>query len=176
MCHIGLGQDWFADLITLPGNREAIVAAKAFATQPSGWLVLTGGVGTGKTKLLNAILSSWRGEQRQALTSAELLDYWRLAMDTDTLGPVFNDYCMAPAFILDDLGTERPTPWALERLPLFLDFRYNRRLPTAIATNLDRAEMVEHLGERLADRVYDEGTGLVRLVTLDVPSFRTGRK
>jgi len=158
----------------MKGNADAIRYAREWTANPSGWLVLTGGVGTGKTKLLNAILSTWRGEQRQALTAAELLDYWRSAMDTEALGPVFNTYCTAPAAILDDLGAERPTPWSMERLPLYLDMRYNRRLPTAIATNLDRQGMVEHLGERLADRVFDAGTGLVRVVTLDVPSFRRG--
>ena len=29
---------------------------------------------------------------------------------------------------------------------------------------------------RIADRVFDVGTGLCRIVTMDVPSFRTGRK
>jgi len=174
VCHARNQQDWFADLLVFEGNKQAIAATKAWAANPSGWLVLTGGVGTGKTRLLNAILSTWRGEQRQALTSAELLDYWRSAMDAESLGPVFNSYCVAPAAILDDLGVERVTPWSMERLPLYLDIRYNRRLPTAIATNLDRQGMVEHLGERLADRVFDQGTDLVRVVTLNVPSFRRG--
>ncbi len=172
VCHTQAKQDYFADLRVYEGNEQGISSAKEFAANPSGWLVIGGGVGSGKTRLLNAILSTWRGQQRQALTAAELLDYWRRAMDTDTLGPVFNQYCVAPAALVDDLGSERPTAWSMERLPLYLDIRYNRRLPTVIATNLDRAGMVEHLGERLADRVFDQGTGLVRVVSLNVPSFR----
>ncbi len=173
-CHLAKKQDWFAGLHVEEGNSHAITCAQAFATNPSGWLVLVGDVGTGKTRLLNAILSTWRDSQRQALTSAELLDYWRMAMDTDSLGPTFNEYCTASAFVLDDLGVERPTEWGIERLNMFLQFRYGRALPTAIATNCGKAEISRRLGDRIADRLYDSGTGLVRIVTLDVPSFRTG--
>ena len=175
LCHTGKKQDWFADLHRSDGNSQAIDKAKAFANSPSGWLVLVGAVGTGKTRLLNAVLSQWRGSQRQALTAAELLDYWRHALDMENFGPVFNGYCTAPAFALDDLGAERPTEWGLERLTMFLDFRYARALPTLIATNYEREEMAKRLGERIADRVFDNGTGLVHVVTLDIPSFRTGR-
>lgn len=159
----------------MAGNSHAIDQARAFADSPSGWLVLVGGVGTGKTRLLNAVVSQWRGSMRQALTAAELLDYWRHALGMDNLGPVFHGYCTAPAFVLDDLGAERPTDWGVERLTMFLDFRYGRALPTMIATNYGRSEMAARLGERIADRVFDQGTGLVHVVTLDVPSFRTGK-
>ena len=172
MCNQGGRQDFFADLKILPGNADAIAAAKDFANKPVGWLVLTGAVGTGKTRLLNAILSTWRGQSRQALTSAELLELWRAAVERGDLGPVFHGYCIASAFVLDDLGAEKSTEWALERLTMFLDHRYNRALPTAIATNYGRAGMEAVLGPRIADRVFDQGTGLVRVVTLKVESFR----
>ncbi len=173
VCRVTGKQNFFADLHVEEGNSEAITRARDFALSPTGWLVFVGGVGTGKTRLLNAILSTWRGSLRHALASAELLDYWRMAVDTDSLGPTFNGYCTAPAFALDDLGAEKATDWGKERLTMFLDFRYSRALPTAIATNLGRGEIAQRLGERLADRVYDKGTGLVKMVTLDVPSFRS---
>ena len=174
VCHVRNKQDFFADLHIEDGNAEAIRRAGEFAARPQGWLVLMGGVGTGKTRLLNAILSTWRGQQRQAITAAELLDYWRMAMDTEKLGPVFNGYCTASAFVLDDLGAENVTKWGMAQMTMFVDFRYGRALPTVIATNLDRAGMVDRLGERIADRCFDVKTGLVRVVTLDVPSFRRG--
>ncbi len=172
VCHISGNINYFADLLVEEGNTQAIELARAFAGNPSGWLVLVGDAGTGKTRLLNAILSTWRGSNRHALLSAELLDYWRMAVDNDDLGPTFQSYCMAPAFVLDDLGAEKATDWGKERLTMFLDFRYGRGLPTAISTNYSKQEMTQKLGERIADRVFDTGTGLVRIVTLDVISFR----
>lgn len=176
VCHVGTRQDFFADLVVREGNKDGIKAVKEFTHKPSGWLVVTGNVGSGKTRLLTGMMSTWRQQPVQPLKTSEVLDFWRDALQEDNLGPVFHNYCIAPVFVLDDLGAEKPTDWVVERLTLFLDFRYGRALPTVIATNIDQAELSRQLGSRISDRVFDTHTGLVRIVTLDVPSFRTGRE
>mgnify|MGYP001589896967 FL=1 len=167
--------DFFADLHIEAGNRQAIRLAREFAEKPLGWLTIVGDVGTGKTRLLNAIQSTWSRKNRNAVTSAQLLDTWRQALDDDVFNVTFNGFCSAPVFVLDDLGAEKATDWGMERLTMFLDHRYGRALPTVIATNYDRASLSSRLGERIADRVFDQGTGLVRVVSLNMPSFRSGK-
>ena len=173
-CRSISSQDYFADLVIASGNQQAIRLAREFAAAPPGWLVIVGEAGTGKTRLLNAVVSQWRGASRTAMTSAQLLDVWRQALDEEKFNATFNGYCNTPAFALDDLGAEKPTEWGQERLTMFLDHRYGRAMPTIIATNYDRAELSRRLGERIADRVFDRGTGLVKVVSLNVPSFRSG--
>lgn len=164
--------EFFSRLERVVGNEKAISFAEEWARHPAGWLVLNGAVGTGKTRLLSAVLSFWRGEPRMPQSAAEVLDVWRMALDEELFGSMFVGACEAEVAVLDDLGAERPTEWALERLTMYLDFRYGRGLPTLIATNHDRASMAQALGERIADRVFDQGTGLVSVVSLTNPSWR----
>lgn len=172
VCRPRSNRDYFADLKITPGNKQAVDLAKSFASKPEGWIVLVGEYGTGKSWLLNAIVSTWGDEKRYALSAVELLDTWRGAFDIGDFLPVFTGWCESSAIVLDDLGAEKPTEWAQERLYVFLNYRYSRALPTAIATNYDRAGLEARLGGRIADRVFDQGTGLVRVAHLNVPSFR----
>ncbi len=110
-----------------------------------------------------------------APNTSELLDEWRNLYERPGFLPAFEEYKRAKVAILDDIGAQKVTDWVLDRLWNYLEFRYNRALPTAISTNLDKEGMIRKLDERIADRVFDRGTGLVQVVTLDVLSFRTGR-
>ena len=172
VCKPRSDEDFFAHLKVKPGNKQAVELARSFATKPDGWIVLLGKPGTGKTRLLDAIVSIWAAEKRFAMTAAQLLDIWRGSFDGGDFLAVFTGWCEGDAIVLDDLGAEKATDWALERLTMFLDYRYHRALPTAIATNYDHKGLEARLGGRIADRVFDTGTGLVRIATLSVPSWR----
>ena len=167
--------DWFAGLKAPTQNYfHAMELCKEMAQNPSGWLVLHGGVGSGKTTLAKAILSRWRGKEVEPETSAELLMHWRSHITAEDFEARFMARCEAGAAVIDDLGAEKYSGWVWERLQTYLNWRYRKKSPTVITTNLDREELASHLDERIADRVFDQRTGLVRIVTLDVQSFRTG--
>ena len=167
--------DWFKGLEILTENYSiAIDMCRSMAQKPSGWLVLQGPVGTGKTTLARAILSHWRGKLTEPTTSSELLMEWRSNIKVPDFEEKYLAQCDASAMVLDDLGVERVTDWVAERLSSYLNWRYARRLPTVITTNCDENTLAAHVDERLADRVFDRRSGLVRIVTLDVPSFRRG--
>ena len=55
--------------------------------------------------------------------------------------------------VLDDLGTERPTEWALETLFKIVDYRYNEELPMIITTNCTPEDLKKHVGDRIFDRI-----------------------
>jgi len=154
--------------------RRAVRLARAMAQTPSGWLVIQGDVGTGKTTLARAILSHWRGKLTEPQTSEELLIEWRSHIKEEDFEDQFIRRCEATAAVLDDLGAERITDWTGPRLSTYLNWRWARRLPTVITTNCDEHMLAAHVDERVADRVFDRHSGLVRIVTLDVPSFRRG--
>jgi DNA replication protein DnaC len=56
--------------------------------------------------------------------------------------------------ILDDLGTQNPTPWTGEKLFQLINHRYNNHLDTIITTNLSLDDMENRISSRLHDSHY----------------------
>ncbi len=153
--------------------RLAYEAAREFARHPEGWLVLRGGYGCGKTHLAAAIANECvaRGYPVLFLTAPDLLDHLRAAFAPNAAQSYderFEEVRSAPLLILDDLGVEHATPWAMEKLFQLLNYRYMTRLPTVITTNRE----VEDLDPRLRSRLGD--TELVKLITILAPDYRQG--
>ncbi|MEK7848825.1 MAG: ATP-binding protein [Chloroflexota bacterium] len=139
-----------------PAFARAAEAARAFATEPKGWLVLAGPSGTGKTHLAAAIANQLlgRGEPVLFVSVAQLLDHLRSTFSPDS--PVSYDQLLpqvkaAPLLILDDLGGHFATPWAGDKLFQVIDHRYQARLPTVITTRLALSRLEEPLRQRLTD-------------------------
>ncbi len=143
-----------------PSSQErfsrACETAKAFATEPKGWLVLVGPSGSGKTHLAAAIANERirRGYPAFFITAADLLDHLRAAYKPESEMPydeLFDRVRNAPLLVLDDLGSQSSTPWAREKLDQLLNHRYNCELPTVLTTSTPVAELEERLRTRLAD-------------------------
>ncbi len=153
--------------------RHAYQVALDYARKPEGWLILIGGYGSGKTHLVAAIANHVLSEGMVSLfvTVPDLLDHLRAAFaprSTQGYSERFEQIRNAPLLILDDLGTENATPWALEKLFQLLNYRYMSRLPTVITTNQDLERIEPRLRSRLAD------PELVEMVTILAPDYRAG--
>jgi DNA replication protein DnaC len=151
--------------------RNAYQTCKDFAADPKGWLLITGTYGCGKTHLAAAITVALVQDGMAVLfqTVPDLLDHLRATYGPNsTIGydQLFRDVRDAPCLVLDDLGAQNTTPWALEKLFQILNHRYNNRLPTVITTNTP----LEELDPRLRSRLTDEA--LVRRVAITAPDFR----
>lgn len=136
--------------------KRVYEAAKAFAAEPKGWLILSGPSGCGKTHLAAAIANERirRGYPVFYITAADLLDHLRAAFNPNSEMPYdefFDQVRNAPLLILDDLGAQSSTPWAKEKLDQLLTHRFNSELPTVIVTIIP----VEQLDERLHTRLTD---------------------
>ena len=156
-------------------NRMAMEASISMALDPKGWLVLVGSKGTGKTTLLTCILSAWVGVTTLPLTAVGMLDLWRAGIPTGDFLPNYNRMMESKVFGIDDLAVPQAKDWAVERLTNLLDWRYLRHMPTVVTTDIDEEEMAQAFGPRLADRVFDQKTGLVNVVQVGGASYRTGR-
>jgi DNA replication protein DnaC len=143
-----------------PTNQErysrAHEAAKAFAAEPKGWLVLTGPSGCGKTHLAAAIANERINHGNPALfqSVSDLLDHLRSAFSPSSeiaYDELFERVRNAPLLILDDLGAQAGTPWAKEKLDQLLNHRFNHELPTVITTNTPIPELEDRIRTRLSD-------------------------
>ena len=130
--------------------------ARTFADAPDGWLVLSGASGCGKTHIAAAVVNRLldRGEPALFVVVPDLLDHLRAAYQPAAdvgYDELFERVRNAPVLVLDDLGTQAPTPWAQEKLFQLINHRFNTRLPTVVTTNL----LPERIDERLRTRLTD---------------------
>ncbi len=137
--------------------QDAKRMATAFANDPSGWLLITGDFGCGKTHLAAAIANERIRQGRPVFFEVvpDLLDYLRAAYAPDspvTYGERFDHVRNCELLILDDLGTQNATPWAMEKLYQIINYRYNASLPTVITTNQTPADMDPRLASRLLNQ------------------------
>ena len=156
----------------IPGVDAACQAAKKFAHDPEGWLVMHGEYGCGKTHLAAAVANEAIRRRFRTLfvVVPELLDHLRA-----TFGPasdisydeLFERVRNVPLLVLDDLGTESSTPWAQEKMYQIFNHRYNQQLPTVVTINNRALGAVdERVGSRLTDKA------LSKVVEIKARSYR----
>lgn len=157
-------------------ERQSLVMAfelaQHFAQEPTGWLLLEGNYGSGKTHLAaaagNALVEA--GQPVVFITAPDLLDHLRSAYSPNAETPydeTFEKLRNVRVLVLDDLGVENPSPWAQEKLFQLLNHRYSYRLPTIITTNAD----IDRLDPRLRSRIlHDEFTARAKIIAPDYRS------
>jgi DNA replication protein DnaC len=166
--------------------RPAFNAALTFARRPTGWLVIHGPKGNGKSHLAAAISNYLIAQARIPtlfLTAPDLLHALRDEIRRskagygpagygpagDPVGPELLDVVReAPVLVLDDLGAERWTQWSEEQMFLMFDYRYRLELPTVILTN----EVLKSFPGRIYSRLGDRQ--LSRIVYNPAPDYRWG--
>lgn len=150
--------------------EKALKAARLFAEQPEGWLLLLGGYGCGKTHLAAAIANyrSELGFDVRFDVVPDLLDHLRATFSpgsTISLDRRFEQVRTCRLLILDDLGTQSMTPWVREKLYQLFNYRYNHKLPTVITTT----DALEEIDPRLRSRMMD--LRLCKNYWIGVPSY-----
>lgn len=153
--------------------RTTVLAARRFASDPSGWFVLSGGFGVGKTHLAAAIANAQHlnGQPVLFIVVPDLLDHLRATYSPTSnvsYDKRFEHIKRVPLLVLDDLGTQSATPWAREKLFQLFNYRYMAQLPTVITLN--DFEAVEN---RLLERMMEmKAVGMGSMLDLSVPPFR----
>lgn len=152
----------FANIVVTPDNQKQIKLACRYADkfdelyEKNQGLLFYGDVGTGKThiaccignalmeKLISVFATSFVKilQKSKGFRSTEEKDAYIAKMNT------------AKLLILDDLGAERGTGYALEIVYNIIDARYRSGKPMIVTTNLTMSQMQEEDDIRLR-RIYD---------------------
>jgi DNA replication protein DnaC len=165
--------------------------------QSENGLLLMGPCGVGKTHLAVAALKETvlRGHSGLFYDYRELLkeiqDSYNAESQTTEMG-VLEPVLKTEVLVLDDLGSSKPSPWALETVGHILNSRYNEKRVTLLTTNyLDadpagaaagatsqrasglRSPMIEdsltdRIGRRIRSRLYE----MCRTVEIYAPDYR----
>ena len=153
------------------GVKLAYDAARAFAQDPNGWLGLFGTFGTGKTHLAAAVANTVLALPMPVYFGVvpDLLDYLRAAFAPNSESRYDDRFDMlknVPLLVLDDIGTEKSSDWAKEKLYQIINHRYNLRMPTIFTSNQD----LDRLDGRIASRLKD--VSLSRLYYIEGDDYR----
>ena len=150
----------------------AVTAARRFVAEKRSFLLLFGGVGSGKTcaacwTLLRArrrhvfdlatyqernVLGELDASQGRFIRAAEAA---RISRFED--GGQWNRLLRVRFLVLDDIGVETVSDFWAERVNELLDARYGNRLPTALTSNLNADEFKRRYGDRIVSRIRDDG-------------------
>jgi DNA replication protein DnaC len=184
----------FATFETRPGTARALAAARAVAAQERSGLVLCGPAGGGKTHLAVAMLAevvdAWlttypsesvervvdgypvvsrRPELHVRLVSVPaFLDTLRSRIRFADVTDPLPDLITADLLVLDDLGREKVTDWASERLYVLVNERYNALRPTVVTSNYTPQVLVDRGYDAVVSRLSEGSPAVV----LDATDYR----
>jgi len=157
-------------------TKEAYNAALNVANEEGlKWLTLMGRVDQGKTHLAVAICHRWleRGKAARYAYVPLLLDELRRGFDSEgefAYGYKFDLFCQVPLLVLDDLGVQKPTPWAMEKLNTIIDYRYFSDLPLVVTLNKPLDQIPGDDEHRIASRLQRVEDG--KVIALEGKEFR----
>lgn len=150
----------FDNFSVTKSNERNLKLCKRYATafdammEKNQGLILWGNVGTGKS-FAAACIANYLLDRGVPVIMTSLVKLLELIQggeekETDILARLNS----AKLVIFDDLGAERNTDYALEKIYNIVDSRYRRQKPMIFTTNLTVAEMQEETDIRYS-RIYD---------------------
>lgn len=170
---IRLKQKSFENFRVHGGNKVAYEKAREAVDNKKG-LMLIGVSGIGKTHLAAAILNKRleKGDKAIYVTVPELMDNIRKATLEGGDGELIKLVTQADLLLLDDLGVERTTDFALEKLFVIINSRYLEEKQTIITSNFPLSGLVERMGGAAGQRIVSRIAEMCEIVRIDDKDWR----
>jgi DNA replication protein DnaC len=164
-----------------PSGESAAIAkriaeryVKVFSNKEPRNLLFTGSYGVGKSHLAKAITDGVIAKDYSAIfiSVPKLLTKFRTSYNRDS---EFSESDLIDALnrtdllVLDDLGAEKSSEWAFEKLFEIIDSRQG--MNTIYTTNYSPKDLIKKLGERNFSRVVNRSTTLIEI---DGENYRLG--
>lgn len=177
-------QATFENFTVRPGTEKAHALAEAytrdFTRDTETGLMLRGQKGAGKTHLVSAATMALlqRGFSVAFWNVPLALDQIRASFnrrpdeETEDAAAIMDRARRADLLVLDDLATEKPSEWVVERIYLVVERRYADLKPVVVTTNASMKELEELLSPKTVSRLAEMTRGL----ELKGPDYRLGRR
>lgn len=131
-------------------------------------LLFWGDVGTGKS-FAAACIANYLLEKKVPVIMTSFVKLLELASNKSSAG--LSRLSSAKLVVFDDLGAERGTDYALEKVYNIIDTRYRNRLPMILTTNLTIDDMKSETDIRYS-RIYDRILEVCYPMQFTGPSWR----
>ena len=159
-------------------NSELLDTMKIYAeefdrmVEENQGLLLYGEPGTGKTFAAACVVNYLLDRKIPVLMTSfvKLIDQFMKFNENDSES-VIHKMNRAKLLVIDDLGAERGTDYALERVYDVIDSRYRANKPMILTSNLTLGQMQAETNVRLK-RIYDRVFEICFPVLVDGPSWR----
>ncbi|MEN3158272.1 ATP-binding protein [Alkalimonas sp. NCh-2] len=161
-CDVGF-EDYFPNDQFQAANLKTIQEfTQTVASGGRGNIVMTGGVGTGKTMLACAVVNALlrKGKRCRIIKLIDLIrefkDTWRKGSETNET-KLIKHFSTLDLLVIDEVGMQFDSD--TEKLFIFdvVDGRYQNMLPTVMISNLDIYGVKQAIGERVVDRLREDG-------------------
>ncbi len=141
-------------------NEKALKVCKRYVEhfdemfEKNQGLLFYGGVGTGKSFMAACIANALLNKAYPVIMTSlvKLLEKSQGFKENEEA--MINQLCSVKLLVLDDLGAERSTDFALEKVYDIIDSRYRAKKPMIITTNIELATMKTPQDVRYS-RLYD---------------------
>lgn len=138
---------------------------------------ITGECGVGKSHLAFATANYLikKGHSVIAMTMIDLLLKIKSSFNggKQTEEEILKIYEDCDLLIIDDLGKEKPTEWALQMIYSIVDRRYNALKPIVVTTNFNAEELIKKLGDNsIANAIVDRLFEVCEYVSIEGQSYR----
>lgn len=152
----------FDDIVVTPDNKKQVRLARRYADkfdelfEKNQGLLFYGSVGTGKTHIACCIGNALMEKLVSVFATSfvKILQKSKGFRNTEEEDAYIARMNTAKLLILDDLGAERGTDYALEIVYNIIDTRYRSGKPMIVTTNLTMSQMQEEDNIKLR-RIYD---------------------
>lgn len=150
---------------------EAMGKTKMQVNKGSGFLIIRGKVGTGKSHLAVGVIKHFR--EGLFVTEADLIGELRQTYSENSgQEKMVAKYRETPVLVLDELSIEVKGVDIPQLLYRILGYRYSNSLFTVITSNESLQTILDILGPRLTDRVREN----YRIATLEGTTYRKRRE
>ena len=144
------------------------------SNRSTGSIIMNGGVGTGKTALCTCAIKELALDKRVRIIKMvdlirNLKGTWSRDSNT-TESELIHHYANLDLLIIDEVGIQYGSD--TEKMFMFdvIDGRYQNMAPTVLISNLAIDGIKDLIGERVIDRLREDGG---KLVSFDWPSYRS---
>jgi hypothetical protein len=153
---------WFSDRLGEPQPTAAVRGVNVWSCGQKCFLALHGEHGTGKSFgaayalyviARQRLMANWK----LPVLWTPMPAMWASAYRVTSKDDLFEAARVAPALVVDDMGSEENAGRAKARLTEIVSERYNQRRLTILTMNDDALTLANTYGQRMADRILGAG-------------------